>query len=220
MNKLGLYIKAYRMEHNMSIREFAAHANISHTRIADIEKANSDQDINLNMKMYEQLAEALGVDFTTFLLDIGLLDSEVLSSPTITASDLVQIPVLGVIRAGEPIFAEESIMSYESIPQSDVQGGEYFCLLVTGDSMKDARIYDGDTILIRQQADVANREIAACLVDGETATLKRIIKTGQGVFLQPENPKYDPLFFTKEQLANQEMVILGKAIKVLPRTIH
>ena len=84
-----------------------------------------------------------------------------------------------------------------------------FCLTAKGDSMINARIADGDIVFIRQQSTVENGEIAAVVI-GEEATLKRVYRTADGVMLVAENPAYQPMYFSGEELNN--MWILGKAI--------
>lgn len=102
-----------------------------------------------------------------------------------------QIPVIGVIRAGLPIFAEENIEGYEFSTVSNPD--EYFYLRVRGDSMIGAGIKDGSLALIHKQDFAENGQIVAVLVDGENATLKRFRQQGNTVLLQPENNEYDPI---------------------------
>lgn len=109
------------------------------------------------------------------------------------ARDLVPVPVVGVIRAGEPIIAEENIIDTKFLPAEEVRGGEYFYLKVKGDSMVGARIFDGDLVLVRQQDTCEDGEIAVVMVNGEEATLKRVFRNNGTVVLQPENPTYRPI---------------------------
>ena len=102
-----------------------------------------------------------------------------------------QIPVIGVIRAGFPIFAEENIEGYEFSTVSNPD--EYFYLRVRGDSMIGAGIKDGSLALIHKQDFAENGQIVAVLVDGENATLKRFRQQGNTILLQPENNEYDPI---------------------------
>lgn len=118
-----------------------------------------------------------------------------------------KIPVLGTIAAGYPILAEEYIEDYEMVP---VDKHVDFCLRVKGDSMINARIFDGDIVFIRQQPDVENGEIAAVIIDNEEATLKRVYKVNGTVILRPENPNYKDFVFTKKDMKNVR--IIGKAV--------
>ena len=115
-------------------------------------------------------------------------------------------PRLGTIACGEPILAEENIEAYDDIPDSIKCD---FTLICKGDSMINARINDGDIVYIKQQSQVDNGEIAAVLIDNE-ATLKRVYIYEDKVVLQPENTKYPPFVYTKEDMNN--IRILGKAV--------
>lgn len=115
-------------------------------------------------------------------------------------------PRLGTIACGEPILAEENIEAYDDIPDSIKCD---FTLICKGDSMVNARINDGDIVYIKQQSQVDNGEIAAVLIDNE-ATLKRVYIYEDKVVLQPENKKYPPFVYTKEDMNN--IRILGKAV--------
>ena len=111
-------------------------------------------------------------------------------------------PRLGTIACGEPILAEENIEAYDDIPDSIKCD---FTLICKGDSMVNA----GDIVYIKQQSQVDNGEIAAVLIDNE-ATLKRVYIYEDKVVLQPENTKYPPFVYTKEDMNN--IRILGKAV--------
>ena len=106
-----------------------------------------------------------------------------------------RIPILGRIRAGLPLYAEEHVEGYT---YTELNGGaEYFALRVTGDSMNAARIGDGDTLIIRRQECVDNGQIAVVLVGDDEATVKRFFKTGHTVTLMPQstNPVHQPQIY-------------------------
>lgn len=118
-----------------------------------------------------------------------------------------RIPILGQIAAGIPIHAEENIEGYEIISESlNVD----FCLRVKGDSMINARILDGDIVYLQQKPDVENGEIAAVLIDNDSATLKRVYKVNGSVILRAENPNYPDKVFSKKDMV--DVKIIGKAI--------
>ena len=119
---------------------------------------------------------------------------------------MVKKPRLGAIACGEPILAEENIEDYDNVPE-DIKCD--FTLLCKGDSMINARINDGDIVYIRQQDTVENGEIAAVLIEDE-ATLKRIFKYDDKLVLQPENSKYEPFIYIKEEV--NKIRIIGKAV--------
>lgn len=119
---------------------------------------------------------------------------------------MVKRPRLGAIACGEPILAQENIEDYDDVPE-DIKCD--FTLICKGDSMINARINNNDIVYIRQQDIVDNGEIAAVLIDNE-ATLKRVYIYDDKVVLQPENTKYAPLVYTKEEMNNVR--IIGKAV--------
>jgi len=121
-----------------------------------------------------------------------------------------KIPIVGVIAAGVPILAQENIEGFEYVPESlDVD----FCLRIKGDSMIGAYIFDGTLVFIRKQQEVENGEIAAVLIDGQDATLKRVYKNNGMVILRAENPNYPDQIYTKKDM--KEVSILGKAIRYI-----
>lgn len=125
-------------------------------------------------------------------------------------SSLVKIPVLGTITCGEPILADENIEEYREEIGDFLPTGDLFYLKTKGDSMVPT-VPENSYVLIRQQPDVEDGEIAAVLVNGNTeATLKRVKKQGELVILMPDNPDHQPYVVTPDNPAK----ILGKAVKV------
>lgn len=122
--------------------------------------------------------------------------------------ELKKFPLLGEIACGEPIFCDEDRESY-ILAGSDIRAD--FCLKCKGDSMINARIYDGDIVFIRKQDIVDNGEIAAVVIDDE-ATLKRVYydRDKNVVTLVAENPKYTPMIYSGSDL--DQIHVLGKAI--------
>lgn len=119
----------------------------------------------------------------------------------------VTIPVMGRIAAGVPIEAIQQQSHTISVPPEMLSGGEHYALEVRGDSMIEAGIFDGDTVLIKKQITAANGEIVVALVDGEEATLKRLRKKGQSVALEAANPAYETRIFGPDQVAVQGRLI-------------
>ena len=117
-------------------------------------------------------------------------------------------PMLGSIACGEPIVANEKFDTYV-VTDMDITAD--FCLTAQGDSMINARIFDGDVVFIRKQDTVQNGEIAAVAIDDEV-TLKRVFyyPEDQSIRLQPENPQYATKTYSGEEL--DHIHILGKAI--------
>jgi len=121
----------------------------------------------------------------------------------------VPIPVLGVIRAGEPIYAEQNIIDHVEVPEDEVRGGEYFFLQVTGDSMVGAGILPRSRVLVRRQDYVDDGAIAVVLV-GEEATIKRIKHVDGKILLIAANPAYEPQVYNED-----EVKIIGKVVQTI-----
>lgn len=121
----------------------------------------------------------------------------------------IKIPILGKIACGDPITAEENLIGYRYESPENLPSGKLIYLKTKGDSMEPT-IPNGAYVLIREQPEVENGEIAAVLVNGDTeATLKRVKKQGDTVFLMPDNPKHEPYVISAENPAR----IIGKAIR-------
>ncbi|MFC5494143.1 transcriptional repressor LexA [Nocardioides caricicola] len=119
------------------------------------------------------------------------------------------VPMVGRIAAGGPILAEERVEDVFPLPKQLVGDGQLFLLEVSGDSMVDAAICNGDYVVIRQQPTAENGEIVAAMIDGE-ATVKTFQRKDGNVWLLPHNPAYDPIDGT-------DATILGKVTAVLRR---
>ena len=117
-------------------------------------------------------------------------------------------PIYGNIACGPPIFADSAVKEYVKLPASLLGSGEFFLLTADGDSMKDADIDDGDTVVVRQQNYAEPGDIIVALI-GDEATLKRYYPEPKKkrIRLQPENDDYDPIYVT-------ECLIQGVAVTV------
>ena len=123
-----------------------------------------------------------------------------------------EIPIIGEIRAGSPIITEETLLGYEFADVDDTE--EYFFLKVCGDSMKDCGIVDGSLVLFRKQQYAENGDVVACLVGGESATVKRFFKRDRRIYLEPENAEYEPIVLTPVDFETGDARILGVAKEV------
>jgi repressor LexA len=119
------------------------------------------------------------------------------------------VPVVGRIAAGGPILAEQAITDVFPLPREIVGEGTLFLLTVSGDSMIDAAITDGDWVVVRQQAVAENGDIVAAMIEGE-ATVKTFKRTDDHVWLLPQNSAYDPI-------PGDEASILGRVVAVMRR---
>lgn len=125
----------------------------------------------------------------------------------------VKIPLLGRVAAGIPIEATENIIGEEEIPQKLAESGEFFALLIKGDSMS-PDIQNGDKIIVRQQPEVENGQIAVVLINGHDAVCKEFKRLDNGIMLISRNPNYSPMVFTPEEIENTPVRIIGRVIEI------
>ena len=116
----------------------------------------------------------------------------------------VNIPLIGTVTAGQPVFAYENYEDYYSFPSGSFKGTDLFMLSVQGTSMIDAGIYDGDKIIVRKQESAENGDIVVALIE-DSATVKRFFKREGYYVLHPENE-------TMEDIIVEQVEILGKVI--------
>ena len=121
--------------------------------------------------------------------------------------NVTSIPVVGRIAAGGPILAEQNIENHFALPRELVGNGDLFILKVSGDSMIDAAICDGDWVVVRQQQTADNGDIVAAMIDGE-ATVKTFKRANGQVWLMPHNPAFEPI-------PGNDAAILGKVVTVI-----
>ena len=194
-------IKDLRLQNKMTQEELGKVIGVQKSAIM---KYESGAVKNIKRSNIKKLATALNV---TPMYLLGFDDSiKPYDIKNIFAIDTQRIPLLGRIAAGVPQLADEN---FESCVEAGANIKADFCLRVHGDSMINARIFDGDIVFIKKQADVNDGEIAAVLID-EEATLKRVYKMPGRIQLRAENPKYAPIDYTENDGCN--VIILGKAI--------
>ena len=124
----------------------------------------------------------------------------------------VSIPIIGEIRAGSPIITNESVLGYEYAEVSEAE--EYFYLRVQGDSMKNIGMIEGALVLFHKQQYAEDGDIVACLVGGDSATVKRFRRSKKNIFLVPENDDYTPIKLSTDDFESGDARILGVACEI------
>lgn len=201
---LGQNIRIYREKIGLTQEDLAR--KLGYKDRSTIAKIESDVN-DITQSKIVAIAEALQTTPAALMgwerepVSTGIFPVNIMPIP-----EMRKIPLVGTIACGEPILAAENIEDYVNIPK-DMAGD--FALTCKGDSMINARIFDGDIVYIRQQDTVDNGEIAAVLIDNE-ATLKRVRLFDDHISLEPENPMYKPLVYWNEDMNN--IRILGKAV--------
>lgn len=142
----------------------------------------------------------------------GIRRSDLIEDKSESKIKPATIPVLGSVPAGIPIEAIQDIIDYEEIDAATAAKGEYFALQVKGSSME-PRIREGDIVIVRKQDDVESGEIAIVMVNGDNATIKRLLKYEDGIRLMPTNPAYEPLYFMNDEILEKPVKVIGKVIE-------
>ena len=133
-----------------------------------------------------------------------------------SAGELIagRIPVFGYVVAGVPISAVQDILGYEEISKDLSLTGEFFALRIKGDSME-PQFFEGDIVIVRQQSDVDDNDIAIVLVNGDEATVKQIKKSDAGITLIGFNVTvYPPHFYSNKDIEELPVSIIGKVVQV------
>lgn len=127
------------------------------------------------------------------------------AKPKAKSRDVTLVPLVGRVAAGAPLLAQQHVEAHLPVARSFLGDGEFFALRVQGDSMIDAGLFEGDTVIVRHQPAADEGDIVVALLDGSDATVKRLIRQGKKVGLKPENPTMVPFF-------PEEFEILGKVV--------
>lgn len=141
-----------------------------------------------------------------------VFNTPTLQSDVIRLEKGMKIPVLGNVAAGTPIFAEENHIGSEEISEELASTGDFFGLRIKGDSMS-PRISDGDIVIVRQQDDAESGDIVIVLINGDSATCKKLMKYQEGISLISFNPAYEPMTFTNQEIIDKPVRIIGKVVE-------
>lgn len=192
MHPLAKNIKKYRKAKGLSQQDLANHFGYkSFTTIQKWEDGSSQPPA----KTLERLSALLGVSMNDLMIE----------------RNVERVPVLGRVRGGLLRYAEEEWIGEEWVDPQETTGGLYFYLEVEGDSMINARIYPGDLVYVRKTDMVDSGAIAVVLVNDET-TLKRVYFRNGKLILHPENPDYDDIVFSEDDLNQNRVEIIGEVI--------
>lgn len=200
-------IKELREKKGLNMKEVSRSLNIPYTTYVNYEKGLREP----TSEVLIQLADFFDSSVDYLVGRSSINERLSLSDPSLAPNlmpmpKMRKIPLIGSIACGSPILAEEHIEDYIDIP-SHIHAD--FSLTCKGDSMINARIFDGDIVYIRQQSTVESGEIAAVLIESE-ATLKRVLIYDDHIILAPENPTYKPIICWHEEM--NTVRILGKAV--------
>ena len=142
----------------------------------------------------------------------NVADLPALQSDVFRLEKGMKIPVLGQVAAGIPRYADEDCIGYEEISEELASTGDFFGLRIKGDSMS-PRISDGDIVIVRQQNDAESGDIVIVLINGDSATCKRLMKYQEGISLISFNPAYEPMTFSNKEIIDKPVKIIGKVVE-------
>ena len=202
---IGENIRYLRTTNNISQEELAAALGYkSYTTITKWESGVSEP----TLKMANQIA-------AFFKVSVNDLCYKKLSAPNteVTHKKGVVIKVLGSVAEGIPIEAVEDVIDTEEITEEMAATGTYFGLQIKGDSMV-PNICDHDVVIVRQQDDAETGDTVIALVNGDDATCKRLKKYHDGIELIPNNPSFEPIYFSNEEIQNKPVRIIGKVVEL------
>lgn len=197
-----LRLKEIRRQFGLSQLELAKRLRVSRSTIAMWETGGSNPD-----------NEALMRISSIFDVSVDYLLGREEQKNNAASNGSVKIPVLGDVRAGLPMEAVENILDYEEISPDMAAHGDYFALRIRGDSME-PRIHEGDVVIVRRQPDVDSGDLAIVLVNGDSATIKRVRKQSDGIMLIPLNPSYEPIYYDVSTCASLPVQILGRVVEL------
>ena len=218
MDSFGKTLKTLRNSRNISATKLSEDLNIHRGSLSNWEtgRRTPDSEMLLKIANYFNVSDDYLLGNDTDDTDLFNLKGDVRFLKKVKDNEMVKIPVLGAIRAGLPLYADENIIDYEYVHQEELMmGEETFFLEVKGDSMINARIYEGDRVRIRKQNHLDNNgDIMAVRVNGDEATLKRVYLQENGIALISENPKYAPMFYPASEIESGYVEIIGRAMEV------
>ena len=198
MNK----IKELRKRAKLSQLELAELCGVHQTAVSQWEQGRTNPDTDMLVALSQIFHTSIGA-----LLGLD------------TPDDPIMIPVKGFVQAGEMTFIpDEDVCEFAAISPELARRGEYCALRVHGNSMYPL-FYDNDCVIVRVQSDADDNDIVVAVEGRERATIKRLKKQENGILLIAENPEYDSIFYTKEQVAKLPVTFFGIAVEIR-REIH
>lgn len=198
-------LKRLRNREKLTQQQLADKLGLSRSTIGMYEKGVREPDFETS---------ELIADFFNVRLDFLLDRKNPFIQPTPYENKTkFTIPVLGKVTAGIPIDAVEYIVDYEDISEEMAHNGDYFGLQIKGDSME-PKFSEGDVVIVRKQSTIQSGEIAIILINGDEATIKKVMLFDGGINLVPSNQAYEVMTFTNEQIEKLPVQILGKVVEL------
>lgn len=208
MGKFQNVLKSLRKSKGLTQDELAKRLKISRSTIGMYENGSREPDF----ETIELIADFFNVDIDYLL---GRTDKTTYIPDHIPISEFHTIPLFADVAGGLPLLMDDRIVgevAVTGIPDN----GEYFALTVRGQSME-PKIMDGDIVVVHQQQDVDNGDIAIITIDGESATCKRLYTYADHISLLSINPACEPMEFSREQIEDLPVHVYGKVVQLVRR---
>lgn len=217
---IGEIIKEYRKNNQLSQRAFASRTTLSPSYINTLEKIynpKTGKPYSVTTDVADEIATAMHMSIEELLTKLSGNQEFTLNSSNINETDInvIAIPVLGTVKAGYDYLAEENIIGTEKIDNvSDKEN--YYALQVTGDSMEPL-FSDGDIAIVHKQDDFESGNTCIVLINGDEATVKKVIKVEDGIDLIAMNPYYPKKHFSNEEMKDIPVKVIGKVVEARKR---
>lgn len=196
--KLGIRIRNLREEKNINQKDFAKMIDLNVNVLSRIELGTRPARDDELLKIAN-------------CLDVSVDD--LLGNTSKSKQKSYKIPVFAYVSAGNPLFTNEEIVDWEELPIEYKSQGEFFALMVKGQSME-PRFCEGDVVIVKKQNDVDDGDLAIVLVNGDEATFKQVRKSEAGITLIGTNTAvYLPHFYSKADIEALPVAIIGKVVE-------
>jgi repressor LexA len=202
----SLKLKKLREDAGFSQYTFAEKFGVAQSTVGNWESRKREP----NFETMQKLADFFGVSVDYLL---GRENEGAGERPEPTMPGCKWIPVLGSVVAGMPVEAIQEILDWEELDAKTAAQGEHFALKIKGDSMEPV-LFAGDVIIVQQQPTAENNDVVVALVNGDEATVKRIKIRPEGLMLIPNNPAYEPMFYSNHEIESLPVTVLGVAVEV------
>jgi len=204
---VGERIEYRRKQLGLTLDDIAQEIGVAKSTIQRYERGTIG---TIKLPMIEAIANIMGVNPSWIC---GKTDVMELVDQSEKGKRSIRIPVLGNVAAGIPIEAITDILDYEEISEDLARTGDFFGLRIKGSSME-PRMQEGDIVIVRQQQTANTGDTVVVLVNGDSATVKKIKYGLDGITLIPTNPSYDPMFYSAKEVENLPVRVIGRVVEL------
>lgn len=220
---IGEIIKNYRTEKKLSQRAFARRTSLSPSYINTLEKIynpKTGKAYSVTTDVAVEIANAMNISIEKLLSKINENQEFTINSSTKTIPLLelhqIKIPILGTVKAGYNYLVDENIIGHIYLDYMPTDIDNYYALQITGNSMEPL-FDDGDIAIVHRQDDFESGNTCIVLINGDEATVKKVVRMENGIDLIAMNPYYPVRHFTKKEMEQIPVQIIGKVVEARKR---